>query len=80
MAGRPEHGAHVSVIGLFLTAVRQHGSAPGLPPDAMVFRGDQPPRIELLPRALAEHVMAQVEQPGQPRRQGRPAYRLITSS
>ena len=78
MAGRPEHGAHVSVIGLFLTAVRQHGWAPGLPPDAMVFRGDQPPRIELLPRALAGHVMAQVEQPGNLARQGNPAYRLAT--
>jgi integrase len=78
MAGRPEHGAHVSVIGLFLTAVRQHGWAPGLPPDAMIFRGDQPPRIELLPRALAGHVMAQVEQPGNLARQGNPAYRLAT--
>jgi len=78
MAARPEHGAHVSVIGLFLTAVRQHGWAPGLPPDAMVFRGDQPPRIELLPRALAGHVMAQVEQPGNLARQGNPAYRLAT--
>jgi integrase len=78
MAGRPEHGAHISVIGLFLTAVRQHGWAPGLPPDAMVFRGDQPPRVELLPRALAGHVMAQVEQPGNLARQGNPAYRLAT--
>jgi integrase len=44
----------------------------------MVFRGDQPPRIELLPRALAGHVMAQVEQPGNLARQGNPAYRLAT--
>ena len=78
MAGRPEHGAHVSVIGLFLTAVRQHGWAPDLPADAMLFPGDQPPRIELLPRALAGHVMAQVEQPGNLARQGNPAYRLAT--
>jgi integrase len=78
MGGRAEHGAHVSIIGLFLTAVRQHGWAPGLPPDALVFRGDQPPRIELLPRALAGHVMAQVEQPGNLVRQGNPAYRLAT--
>jgi integrase len=78
MAGKPEHGAHVSVIGLFLSAVRQHGWAPGLPPDALVFRGDQPPRIELLPRALAGHVMAQVEQPGNLARQGNPACRLAT--
>ena len=64
MAGRPEHGIHVGVTGLFLTAVRQHGWAPDLPPDAMIFPGDQPPRTELPPRALAGHVMAQVEQPG----------------
>ena len=37
MSGRREHGAHVSTIGLFLTAVRQHGWAPGLPPGAMIF-------------------------------------------
>ena len=72
MAGRPEHGAHVSIIGLFLTAVRQHGWDPDLPADAMIFPGDQPPRIELLPRALAGHVMAQVEQPGNLDRQGTP--------
>ena len=77
LAGRPEHGAHVSAIGLFLTAVRQHGWA-DLPPDAMIFPGDQPPRAELLPRALAGHVMAQVEQPGNLARQENPAYRLAT--
>jgi integrase len=78
MGGRPEHGVHVSVIGLFLTAVRQHGWAPVPPPDAMIFPGDQPPRIELMPRALAGHVMAQVEQPGNLARQDNPAYRLAT--
>jgi integrase len=78
MGGRPEHGTHVGVTGLFLTAVRQHGWAPGLPPDAMIFPGDQPPRTELLPRALAGHVMAQVEQPANLARQENPAYRLVT--
>jgi len=78
MGDRPEHGAHVSTIGLFLTAVRQHGWAPALPPDAMILPGDQPPRTELLPRALAGHVMAQVEQPGNLARQENPAYRLVT--
>lgn len=78
MAGRPGHGTHVSVTGLFLTAVRQHGWAPDLPPDAMLFPGDQPPRTELLPRALAGHVMAQVEQPANLAREENPAYRLVT--
>ena len=77
MAGRPEHGTHVSMTGLFLTAVRQ-ARAPDLPPDAMIFPGDQPPRTELLPRALAGHVMAQVEQPGNLAREENPAYRLVT--
>jgi hypothetical protein len=48
LAGRVGHRAHVSIIGLFLTAVRQHGWAPDLPPDARLFPGDQPPRIEFL--------------------------------
>ena len=78
MAGRAEHGAHVSIVGLFLAAVRQHGWAPDLPADAMLFPGDQPPRLELLPRALAGHVTAQVEQPGNLERQRNPAYRLVT--
>ena len=76
--GRSEHGTHVGTTGLFLTALRQHGWAPGLPPDAMVFPGDQPPRTERLPRALAGQVMAQVEQPASLARQENPAYRLVT--
>jgi integrase len=78
MAGRPEHGAHVGTIGQFLTAVRQHSWVPDLPPDAMIFPGDQPRRAEMLPRALAGHVMAQVEQPANLARQKNPAYRLTT--
>jgi integrase len=76
--GRSEHGMHVGTTGVFLTAVRQHGWAPGLPPDAMIFPGDQPPRAERLPRALAGQVMAQVEQPANLSRQENPAYRLVT--
>jgi len=75
---RPEHGTHVSTTGLFLTAVRRHGWAPDLPLDAMIFPGDQPPRAELLPQALAGHVMTQVEQPANLARQENPAYRLVT--
>ena len=78
MGGRRQQGVHVGMIGLFLTAVRQHGWDPALPPDAMLFPGDQPRRAELLPRALAGHVMTQVEQPGNLARQNNPAYRLVT--
>ena len=44
----------------------------------MIFPGDQPRRAERLPRALAGHVMAQVEQPGNLAREKNPAYRLAT--
>ena len=44
----------------------------------MIFPGDQPPRVELLPRALAGHVMAQAEQPGNLAREENPAYRQAT--
>ena len=47
----------------FLTAVRQHEWDPGLPASAMIFPEDYPARGERLPRALAEHVMAQIEDP-----------------
>jgi integrase len=78
LGSRPEQGVHVSTIGLFLSTVRQHGWDPALPPGAMIFPGDQPRRAERLPRALAGHVMAQVERPGNLAREKNPAYRLAT--
>ena len=78
MAGRRQQGVHVGMIGLFLTAIRQHGWDPALPPDAMLFPGDQPRRPDLLPRALAGQVMTQVEQPGNLAHENNPAYRLVT--
>ena len=44
----------------------------------MFFPADYPKRGELLPRALAEHVMAQVEDPASLGRWDNPAYQLIT--
>ena len=44
----------------------------------MFFPEDYPKGGEKLPRALAEHVIAQVEDPANLARQGNPAYRLIT--
>ena len=76
--GRPEQGVHVSTIGLFLSAARQHGWDPALPPDAMIFPGDQPRQAGRLPRALPGNVMAQVEQPGNLAREKNSAYRLAT--
>ena len=78
LGGRHEHRTQVGTLGMFLTTVRQHDWDPSLPATAMIFPGDQPRRPELLPRALAGHVMTQVEQPGNLARQKSHAYRLAT--
>jgi len=78
MGGRQCHFQHVGALNGFLRAVRQHGWDDTLPATAMIFPEDYPKRGQRLPRALAAHVMAQVEQPASLARQGNPAYRLIT--
>ena len=45
----------------------------------MFYREDYPKRAERLPRALAEHVMAQLEHPDNLARFADPAYRLVTT-
>ncbi len=76
--GRKSHGQHIGALSSFVRAVRQHGWASTLPATAAFFPDDYPRRGEKLPRALAGHVMAQVEQPGNLDRWDNPAYRLIT--
>ena len=76
--GRKSHGEHIGALSSFVRAVRQHGWASTLPATAAFFPDDYPRRGEKLPRALAGHVMAQVEQPGNLDRWDNPAYRLIT--
>ena len=49
-----------------------------MPATAVIFPEDFPARGARLPRGLAEHVMAQVEQPASLDRWDSPAYRLIT--
>jgi len=78
MGSRQQRASHIGMTGAFLTAIRQHGWDPALPATAMFFPGDQPRRGEQLPRALAGHVMTQVENPGNLARQPNPAYRLVT--
>jgi integrase len=68
----------IGMASAFLTAVRQHGWDPALPATAVFLLGDQPRRGEQLPRALAGHVMAQVEDPANLARQRDPARRLAT--
>jgi len=68
----------IGMTSAFLAAIRQHGWDPALPATAVFLPGDQPRRGEQLPRALAGHVMAQVEDPANLARQQDPAYRLAT--
>jgi site-specific recombinase XerD len=63
---------------MFLNAVRQHHWDHSLPATALVFADDFPRRAERAPRALAEQVMAQIEDPANLARFTNPAYRLAT--
>lgn len=71
-------GAHIGLLGGFFAAIRQHRWATGLAATAMFFAEDHPKRSEQLPKALAEHVMAQLEHPDSLDRFANPAYRLVT--
>jgi integrase len=76
--GRKLQREHIENLNGFLTAIRQHGWATALPASAMIFSEDYPKRGEMLPRALAGHVMAQVEDPANLDRWDEPDRRLIT--
>jgi integrase len=76
--GRKLQREHIENLNGFLTAIRQHERDPGLPAGAMIFPEDYPKRGERLPRALAEHVMAQIEDPASLDRWNEPGRRLIT--
>jgi integrase len=70
--------SHIGVLNQFFTAVRQHRWDAALPADAMFYPEDYPKRAERLPRALAEHVMAQLEHPDNLARCADPNHRLLT--
>jgi integrase len=76
--GRKLHYEHAEHLAGFLAALRRHGWEPALPATAAIFPEDYPRQGEKLPRALAGHVMAQVEDPANLGRWDNPAYRLIT--
>ena len=71
-------GAHIGLLNRFFAAIRQHRWDTALPADTMFFTEDYPKREERLPRALAEQVMAQLEDPANLARFADPAHRLIT--
>ena len=77
-AGRSGHGAYIGSLDSFFTAIRQHCWDGTLPTTAMFFAEDYPKAAAKLPRALAGHVMAQVEQPASLERWHDPAHRVIT--
>jgi integrase len=78
LAGRQRHNDHIGQLNAFFCAVRQHRWDDTLPAGALIFPDDYPKRAERLPRALAEHVMAQVEHPANLDRWDNPAYQLVT--
>jgi integrase len=78
LAGSQRHGDHIGQLNMFLHAVRQHHWDDTLPATALVFPDDFPRRAERAPRALAEQVMAQIEDPANLARFTNPAYRLVT--
>jgi integrase len=62
-AGRTVHRHMIGQLNLFFTAIRQHDWDQALPTNAMFFPEDFPKEGQWLPRALSEHVMAQLERP-----------------
>ena len=70
--------SHIGLLNQFFTTVRQHRWDTALPAGAMFYPEDYPKREQRLPRALAEHVMAQLEHPDNLARFADPAHRLVT--
>jgi integrase len=78
LGGRVTHRHMIGQLNLFFTAIRQHGWDDTLPTTAMFFPEDVPRQGQWLPRALSEHVMAQLENPDNLARWNNPDHRLIT--
>jgi integrase len=69
---------YIGLLNGFFTAIRRHGWDHSLPATAMFFTEDYPELPKMLPRYLAEHVMAQLEDPANLSRWDNPAYQLLT--
>ena len=78
MAGKRDHRDHIGQVSTFLRDIRRHQWHTSLPSSAVIFPEDYPRPGRRLPRALAGHVMAQVEDPANLERQENLSYRLIT--
>jgi integrase len=72
------HGRHIGQLNAFFDAIRRHGWDDTLPANAAFHSEDFPRPGYRPPRALSEHVMAQLEDPTNLDRWDNPAFRLIT--
>jgi integrase len=68
----------ISSLGAFLDAIRRHEWDRDLPTSAAFYPDDFPKPEKRLPRGLADHIMAQVEQPTNLDRWNHPESRLVT--
>jgi len=78
MAGHTTHTHHIGQLNTFLRAIRVHRWDETLPGNAVFVPEDFPKPRPLLPRSVAEHVMAQLEDPANLDRWPDPSHRLIT--
>ena len=79
VTGPRDRVQHIGGLNTFLQTIRRARWDDGaLPATAMFFSEDYPKPPELLPRSLAENVMAQVEDPINLNRWKDPNWRLIT--
>jgi integrase len=78
VAGRRDHRDYIGQVATFLRDVRRHQWDASLPASAVIFPEDYPPPGQRLPRALAGHIMTQVEDPANLERQENLSYRLIS--
>lgn len=79
LAGHRDHARDIGHLNGFFQTIRRHGWDNGeLPATAMFFPDDYPQPAQQLPRSLAEHVMAQVEDPANLNKWTDPNGRLVT--
>jgi site-specific recombinase XerD len=78
-AGRTTHGRHIGQLNTFFDAIRRHHWDSALPATATIYPEDYPKHGYRPPRALAEHVMNQLEDPANLDRWDDPAHRLLTA-
>jgi integrase len=78
MTARSTHAHHIGTLNTFLRTIRVHHWDETLPGNATFVPEDFPKPAPMLPRSVAEHVMAQLEDPANLDRWPDPAHRLVT--